>query len=69
MGWRERGSWPGKSVVSRRFVWSHTDLCGLTPQHLWGWLRSLVSMIWAWAETGATCLSIQPSFPTPGMLV
>lgn len=24
MGWRERGSWPGKSVVSHRFVWSHS---------------------------------------------
>lgn len=41
MGWRERGSWPGKLMVSRRFVWSHPT----APVGLVGTFETISSVI------------------------
>lgn len=41
MGWRERGSWPGKSVVSHQFVWSHPT----APVGLAGTFETISSVI------------------------
>lgn len=41
MGWRERGSWPGKSVVSYQFVWSHPT----APVGLAGTFETISSVI------------------------